>query len=107
MAERITRQLRKSDTLGRLSGDEFVVLLEEVQNIESAELTAQRIVDSCAESMQLADQRIPISVSVGIALYPEHGRTEDELLSHGDSAMYRSKQHGRNGWQIYVEGAEA
>jgi len=105
VSERVSQQLRKSDTLARLSGDEFVALLEELPTTESVELTAQRIVDSCALPVMVGALEIPISVSVGIALYPRHGRTRDELLSHGDTAMYRSKQHGRNRWHVYEGGA--
>lgn len=104
IARRVGQQLRKGDTLARLSGDEFVVLLEEVPEVASVQASAQRIVDTCAEPVPLGALQIPISVSVGIALFPEHGRSFDELLSHGDNAMYRSKQQGRNRWQIYDGG---
>jgi diguanylate cyclase (GGDEF)-like protein len=102
--QRIAHQLRDSDTLARLSGDEFVVLLHDVAQRAAVETTAQRIVESCGRPVTVAGQDIPLSVSVGIALCPDHGRSEDELLSHGDAAMYRSKQGGRNRWQVFHQG---
>jgi diguanylate cyclase (GGDEF)-like protein len=98
---RIQKHLRKSDTLARLSGDEFVVLLEQVQDADAAQHTAERVVEAFHEPAQLENCTLKISVSVGIALYPEHGETKDELLSHGDTAMYRSKQDGRGRWSLY------
>lgn len=106
VASRVDGQLRKSDTLARLSGDEFVALLEELPDTASIESTAQRIVDSCAAPVRVDDHDIPVSVSVGIALYPQHGRSYDELLSRGDTAMYLSKQAGRNRWQVYEGGTD-
>lgn len=99
--QRIAYQLRESDTLARLSGDEFVVLLEDTGERSAVEATAQRVVECCGQPVRVAGHDIPLSVSVGVALYPEHGQSEDELLSHGDAAMYRSKQGGRNRWQVY------
>lgn len=102
---RIKSQLRESDTLARLSGDEFVVLLHEPGVRSEVEATAQRVVNCCAEPVKVAGREILFSVSVGVALCPEHGHSEDELLSRGDAAMYCSKQGGRNRWQIYEEGS--
>lgn len=99
--DRIQSQLRKSDTLARLSGDEFVVLLEELRDAAAAQQTAERVVAAFDEPSCLGEQTIRLSVSVGIALYPEHGSNHDELLSHGDTAMYRSKSQGRHRWTLY------
>jgi len=100
-AGRIAGQLRRSDTLARLSGDEFVALLDDAGDRSQVEVTAQRVVDICSAPVPAGEQQVPLSVSVGIALYPQHGRSCDELLSHGDTAMYVSKQAGRNRWQVY------
>lgn len=99
--DRIEQQLRKSDTLARLSGDEFVVLLEQVADSEAVQASADRVVAAFAEPARLNDRMIAISVSVGLALYPDHGHNRDELLSHGDTAMYQSKSKGRNRWSFY------
>jgi diguanylate cyclase (GGDEF)-like protein len=101
VCRRVRQQLRRSDTLARLSGDEFVVLLEQLQDAQAAQQTAQRVVAAFREPAQLGSLSLTLSVSLGIALYPDHGETEDELLSHGDTAMYRSKQDGRGRWALY------
>lgn len=101
LAQRVQQLLRKSDTFARLSGDEFVVLLDRVEDRQAVIGTAQRIVDACRQPVALHNRIIPASVSVGIAVYPEHGLTADELLRHGDCAMYQSKARGRNRCEVY------
>jgi diguanylate cyclase (GGDEF)-like protein len=102
LAERVHKLLRKSDTFARLSGDEFVVLLDEVEDRDAVLATAERVVQACHQPVPLGTQIIPASVSIGVALYPEHGRNADELLSHSDSAMYQSKAQGRDRCQVYA-----
>jgi diguanylate cyclase (GGDEF)-like protein len=101
LTHRVQGLLRKSDTLARLSGDEFVVLLEPVEDQAAVLGTAERVVTACRQPVILKDQIIPASVSVGVAVYPAHGRDADELLSHGDSAMYVSKEQGRDRCEVY------
>lgn len=107
VCRRIQKHLRRSDTLARLSGDEFVVLLDQVQDTDAAQQTAERVIEAFVEPAQLDNYTVKLSVSLGIALYPEHGETKDELLSHGDTAMYQSKEEGRGRWSLYGGPASA
>jgi diguanylate cyclase (GGDEF)-like protein len=92
LAHRVSGCLRNSDTLARLGGDEFVVLLENVTLPADAEPVLDKIHLALAPPVELGDgHRLQMSVSVGVAHYPEHGGTRDELLSHADKAMYAAK----------------
>jgi diguanylate cyclase (GGDEF)-like protein/PAS domain S-box-containing protein len=102
VAERLLGCLRRSDTVGRLGGDEFVVLIEELPRLASAVTLAQKILDAVARPFILAAQELHIGASIGISIYPEHGRDPQSLLNHADAAMYRAKEQGRNNYQIYA-----
>jgi diguanylate cyclase (GGDEF)-like protein len=88
--------LRASDTLGRRGGDEFVVLLPEIDAARDAEAVAEKIRVALAQPFVLDGRELCISTSIGIVLYPEHGDDEDTLVRHADEAMYRAKSEGRN-----------
>ena len=92
VARRVSACLRNSDTLARLGGDEFVVLLEDIVLAADAALVLDKIHLALAAPVDLGDgQRLQISVSVGIAHYPEHGGNREELIAHADKAMYAAK----------------
>ncbi|WP_332877629.1 sensor domain-containing protein [Massilia sp. S19_KUP03_FR1] len=91
-ARRIKACLREADTLARIGGDEFVVLLESILLPHDAALVADKIHLALAAPVELGNGlRIPITVSVGLALYPEHGADTKALLAHADQAMYAAK----------------
>jgi diguanylate cyclase (GGDEF)-like protein/PAS domain S-box-containing protein len=95
-ARRIEACVRASDTVGRIGGDEFVVLLPRVASGEAARGVAEKIRQALQRPFALAGQSLAVSCSIGIALYPDHGRDAVELAHHADRAMYRAKQAGRN-----------
>ena len=97
VAQRILACLRASDTAARLGGDEFVVLLPDQQNSDAAVVVAEKIRHALAQEF-VTDQGmvLNISSSIGVALYPDHGTTEKDLLRLGDEAMYQAKKSGRN-----------
>ena len=95
-ATRILGCLRASDTVARIGGDEFVVLLPSINNPEEARRVAENIRSSICEPARVDGQIASVSTSIGIAIYPENGKDEDTLLRNADSAMYRAKQSGRN-----------
>lgn len=97
VAQRIQACLRESDTAARLGGDEFVVLLPDLPNSASAMAVAEKIRQSLAQEY-VTNQGMVLSItsSIGVALYPEHGATEKDLLRLGDQAMYQAKNGGRN-----------
>lgn len=94
--KRVRTCLRDSDTLGRMGGDEFVVLLPKIENRQAAINVARKIVDTMSEPIRAGYDEIAISVSIGLATCPENGMDESLLMRRADAAMYRVKQHGRN-----------
>ncbi len=102
VAARMLACVRSSDTVGRLSGDEFAVMLSNLAKTEDAGMVAQKIVETLAAPFNLSGQQAHISASVGIALYPSDGLDPDTLLKNADTAMYRAKAQGRNGYQFYL-----
>ena len=97
VARRIQNCLRESDTVARMGGDEFVVLLPDLQTIDDAITMAEKIRLALVQEF-VAEQGAPlrISSSIGVAVYPDHGQTETDLLRLGDEAMYQAKKEGRN-----------
>ncbi len=100
VAERIKAVLRDVDTLCRLGGDEFVVFLQET-DAHGAETCAQRILQGLARPFQIEEMSFSVGCSIGVALYPEDGKTLDELIQFADTAMYRVKEHGRGSFRFY------
>jgi diguanylate cyclase (GGDEF)-like protein len=101
-ANRMRACVRESDTVARVGGDEFVVLLRTVDSAEDAVLVAEKIRNVLNKPFELAQQSLQISCSVGLALYPDHAQTENELLDYADIAMYRAKQLGRDKVEIFT-----
>lgn len=101
-ASRMLACVRSSDTVGRLSGDEFAVMLSNLAKTDDAGMVAQKIVEALVAPFNLNGHQAHISASVGIALYPADGREPDTLLKNADTAMYRAKSQGRNGYQFYL-----
>ena len=101
VADRLRRQLSDDSTLlVRLGGDEFVLLAQGNEGRQAAAL-AQRLVNTIDEPFELDRYLLRVSLSVGVALYPQHGRSKQELMFNADSAMYHIKQSGRNGYCLY------
>lgn len=87
---------RESDTVGRMGGDEFVVMLPEIETVKDATVVAEKILHNLNQSFEIGQHIIRISCSIGIACFPEHGREENSLLKSADAAMYCAKDAGRN-----------
>jgi diguanylate cyclase (GGDEF)-like protein/PAS domain S-box-containing protein len=100
-AHRMRECVRASDTVGRTGGDEFVVLLHRIEDETDALTVAEKIRQALCRPFELAGQRLEISCSIGIAIYPEHGTDEKELSQAADSAMYCAKQEGRNRVRLF------
>jgi len=96
VAQRIASVLRKSDTVVRISGDEFVVLMPKIMHPSDAGLVAEKITTSLSRPYDIADNKMHISASLGIAVYPGDGRDVETLMNHADVAMYKAKENGRN-----------
>lgn len=94
LVQAMHRSFRTTDTMARIGGDEFAVLLPDVRETD-AERAAQRLLSAVQESpLQEEGRSVYLYVSIGIALYPEQGTTADELLAVADRAMYRAKAEG-------------
>ena len=100
VAERIKMCLREVDTLCRLGGDEFVVFLQEA-DAHGAETGAQRILQALSRPFEIEGMSFSVGCSIGVALYPEDGKTLNDLIQFADTAMYRVKEHGRGNFRFY------
>lgn len=96
VAERLRGCVRESDTVARMSGDEFVVVLERVDPPECAASIADKIRAAISQPLAIEGHRLSIQPSIGIAVYPEDGATARQLLSHADAGMYAAKKAGTN-----------
>jgi diguanylate cyclase (GGDEF)-like protein len=94
-ARRISICLRESDTVSRLGGDEFNVILTQVQHPQDAGRMGEKIIESLSESFSIDGQTTFLSASIGIALYPDDGKSAEDLIKNADTAMYRAKANGR------------
>ena len=101
VAERIQSSIRGSDTLARLGGDEFVILLSGFDSTAEVIQVAEKMRTLLTESLKLMDQQIFTSASIGVAIYPDHGDNEIDLMNHADMAMYAAKKNGRNQMQFF------
>lgn len=101
VGKRIQACVGKNDTVFRQGGDEFIVLLPNTSGDEAAK-KAKQIVEAFGQSIYLAEHELFASPSIGIALYPEHAGDKETLIQNADTAMYRVKEQGKNGFQFYV-----
>ena len=104
VALNLLETVRQEDTVARIGGDEFVLLLEELADIEYVEIIAQKVLLALQQSISMDARSLNISASLGICLYPQDGSTVDELLRNADTAMYCAKNEGRNNYQFYNKG---
>jgi diguanylate cyclase (GGDEF)-like protein/PAS domain S-box-containing protein len=93
--------MRQSDTVSRVGGDEFVILLQRVNTEQDAVAVARKILHALSQPFAINQHEIMISGSIGIAIYPQHGDVVDLLLRNADSAMYSAKNSGRNAYQFF------
>jgi len=104
VAECLTERLRATDTVCRIGGDEFVILLEKISHQEDAARISSEIISTLNETWHLSNaHEAHIGASIGIALFPEHGATTTELLQHADNALYLAKKEGRNRYKYFSE----
>lgn len=101
VASRMRGNLRKGDTLARVGGDEFTLLLPDVRNRNDASVIAQKFLWSLEQPFELEGRQVHLSASIGIALFPEDGGSMEDLVRHADIAMYQVKVAGKNGYGFY------
>jgi diguanylate cyclase (GGDEF)-like protein len=103
LVNRLRIAARKSDTVARMGGDEFVILMDNISDTGSANLVAQRILDSMQTPADVLGHSLVVTVSIGIAIYPRDGTDISTLLAKADAAMYEAKTAGRNGCCVYSD----
>lgn len=95
IAQRLKQSVRESDTVARMSGDEFVLILESLRQPEDASIVAEKIRQNLSQPLLIEGQTLSIFPSIGFAVYPDHGEQFRQLLCHADTAMYRDKKMRR------------
>ncbi|MCH7998066.1 MAG: EAL domain-containing protein [Chloroflexi bacterium] len=107
VAERLTGLVRDGDTVARVGGDEFTLLLAEVERVEEVAEVAERVLDALRQPWVLNGHEFRITTSIGIAMFPSDGEDADSLLSNADTAMYRAKDQGRDNYKLYTPAMNA
>ena len=101
IANRIRHIVRKSDIFGRLGGDEFLLILEEISSADTLMHVAQKIIDEVNRPIRIGDMNYHVGASIGITIFPRDSVESETLLRYADRAMYRAKQAGRNRYHFY------
>jgi len=104
-ARRLRKCLRQTDKIARIGGDEFYILIEQLDHAHYAAEVAQKLLDETVQPITIGHHACQLSVSIGISIYPDDGLNERSLLKNADHAMYRAKNLGKNGFQFYSEQA--
>lgn len=107
VAKRLMHWSRKEDTVARIGGDEFIMLLQGTQDPDYAVFVAGRILDSLTEPFLVGEHDLYVSASIGITLYPLDGQDIEALVSNADLAMYRAKEDGRNNYKLFTPAMNA
>ena len=103
VARRLQSSIRASDTVARIGGDEFIVLLPSIEQDKDATVVAKKMLQMLSQPFTVAEHTVSISCSIGIAVYPEHGEDEKLLLINADIAMYHAKKAGRSAFQFFTQ----
>lgn len=101
VGERLMATVRTTDTVCRQGGDEFVILLPEIEHPQDAALIAQKLLDAFALPHHVGGQELHITLSIGISIYPDDGLELDSVMQSADTAMYHAKKSGRNNFQFF------
>jgi len=105
---RLRHVVREGDSVARVGGDEFTVVIEDIGSSAEAEHVAAKIIAAFEQPLELDNgQEVVISPSIGISLHPDHGQAASDLLKYADTAMYQAKDHGRKTWMVYTEAMDA
>jgi diguanylate cyclase (GGDEF)-like protein/PAS domain S-box-containing protein len=101
IAKRLVSCVRTSDTVSRQGGDEFVVLLSEMEQSEDAAISALRILQAVAEAHTIDQHDLHVTTSIGVSVFPDDGKDAETLVKNADTAMYQAKENGRQSYQFF------
>lgn len=101
VGRRLRNCVRESDTVARMGGDEFIILLPRLRDSNDAMQVADKVIESLARRFSLTGHECRVGASIGLCIAPDDGGDMEALLSHADAAMYRSKERGKNTWTRY------
>ncbi len=101
ITSRLKETVRDEDTVSRLGGDEFLIIIEELSQTQDASLVATKILEVLSKVIDINENLLYVSSSIGISVYPDDGQSSQDLLKYADSAMYKAKDEGRNNYQYY------
>jgi diguanylate cyclase (GGDEF)-like protein len=106
VGQRLLSSVRESDTVARIGGDEFVIVMPEFRTVENVERCGHQIIRNASQPIEISGRKISLTLSVGVSIFPEGGRTAEELLRNADAAMYTVKDTGRNSLRVFDEGMQ-
>jgi diguanylate cyclase (GGDEF)-like protein len=107
VAERLKKWAREQDTVARVGGDEFVIVLTAARDGADAAVAAERLIHAMSAGFLVQGRSLSISCSLGISVFPEHGADSETLIKNADAAMYTAKESGRNGFRFFTDDINA
>ncbi|MBP6654674.1 MAG: EAL domain-containing protein [Propionivibrio sp.] len=106
VSRRLSQAVREVDTVARMGGDEFTIILEGIPTAETAAMVAGKVLQTLAPPIFIGAQELYVTASIGVAVYPTDAEQGDDLLSHADTAMYRAKEEGTNTYRVFTREME-
>lgn len=101
VGQRLLSCVRESDTVARMGGDEFVIVMPEIRSVQDVEHCGEQIIRNASQPIEISGRKINLTLSVGVAVFPEDGHTVESLLRNADAAMYAVKDSGRNSFCMF------
>jgi diguanylate cyclase (GGDEF)-like protein len=101
VADRLNVLVRDADTLARMGGDEFVIILDQIKRTNDVGRYVQKLLRELSQIIEIHDHKLHVTASIGVSLYPDNGEDAGSLMKAADTSMYQSKDKGGNGYQFY------